>query len=171
MKVLSYMVEAHIFRENRNELEFLLLKRSEKEIYPCVWQMVTGSIKPGEKAYATALREIKEEADLNPVKMWVVPYVNSFYSRRRDHICLVPVFAAQVDSNAIVKVSHEHSEYKWVRLDEALKLLAWQGQRNSVKTIFDYFTSEMSYLNFEEIDLKRVRFREERGGIGGKAGQ
>ena len=155
MKVLSYMIEAHIFRQVEDEIEFLLMKRAENEIYAGVWQMVTGAIMHGEKAFDAAFREINEEAGVVPQKMWVVPYVNSFYSRRRDHICMVPVFAALIDSNAKVTLSDEHSDFQWVRRDDAIRLLAWQGQRNSVKTIHNYFTNEISFLNFEEINVKK----------------
>lgn len=150
------MVEAHIFRVKNNKMEFLLLKRAEKEIYPGVWQMVTGSINQTEKAAETVIREIMEETGLLPEKLWVVPYVNSFYSRRRNHICMVPVFAAQVSDNSDVKISHEHSDFKWLEKSEAIKLLAWQGQRVSVNTIYDYFTNEISFFNFELIDLTKL---------------
>lgn len=154
MRITSSLVETHIFRYkgNSDDIEFLLLKRSDNQPYPGVWQMVTGKIKENEKAYETALRELKEETGLEPEKFWVVPYVNSFYSHEQDFVCLVPVFAVLVGSND-VKISDEHSKYKWVDKDEAEKLLAWKGQRISVKTIHDYFTKERSFLNFIEIKL------------------
>lgn len=156
MKVLSYMIEVHIFRVVDGKMEFLLLKRAEKEIYSGVWQMVTGSVNQSEKAAETVLREIKEETDLIPEKLWVVPYVNSFYSRRRNHICMVPVFAAQVGYHSEVKISDEHSDFKWLQKDDAIKVLAWQGQRISVNTIYDYFTNDLSFFNFELIDISKV---------------
>lgn len=151
------MIEAHIFRqtEKADDIEFLLLKRSEIDIYPGVWQMVTGAIQKNERAYYTALREIKEETGLIPEKLWVVPYVNSFYSIKRDHICMVPVFAACVTNRDKVIISEEHTEFQWVDKATALKLLAWPGQRNSVEVIYNYFTHERSFLNFEEIDIKK----------------
>ena len=64
MELISNLVEVHIFREMENGIEFLLLKRSEDEIFPGVWQMVSGKIKDGEKSYETAVRELKEETGL-----------------------------------------------------------------------------------------------------------
>ncbi|MCZ7604287.1 MAG: NUDIX pyrophosphatase [Melioribacteraceae bacterium] len=154
MHLTTFLIEAHIFRQiDENQIEFLLLKRSDGEIYSGVWQMVTGSIDKNEKAYQTALREIKEETSLLPKQFWVVPNVNSFYEPKKDYICMVPVFAALVDLDCQVTISNEHSEYKWVSLDEAKKLLAWRGQRNSVEIIYEYFTKEKSFLNFVEIKL------------------
>jgi dATP pyrophosphohydrolase len=148
------MIEAHIVRKVEGDIEFLLLKRSDKDIYPGVWQMVTGSILSGEKAYDAVLREIKEETGLIPDKLWVVPYLNSFYSRFRNHVCMVPVFSALIQGNPDIIISDEHVEYKWVNKMTAVKSLAWIGQRNSVEIIHEYLTNEINVLNFEEIKFK-----------------
>lgn len=152
MKIISNLIEAHIFRESENGIEFLLLKRSEDQHYPGLWQMVTGKIKEGEKAFQTALREIKEETELVPIQLWVAPTVNSFYEPRDEFICLIPVFAARVKSNK-VKISSEHTEYKWVNKQTAQKLLAWEGQRKAVQIIEDYFLNEKSFFHFVEIAI------------------
>ena len=153
MNIVSTMIEAHIFREINNGIEFLLMKRSEKQIYPGLWQMVTGKIKANEKAFETALREIKEETGLTPVQLWVAPTVNSFYEPKEEYICLLPVFAARVGRDQ-VKISDEHTEYKWVDKITAQKLLAWEGQRKAVGIIEDYFLNEKSFFHFVEITLE-----------------
>jgi dATP pyrophosphohydrolase len=150
MNIISNLIEAHIFRESENGIEFLLLKRSEGQPYPGLWQMVTGKIKNDEKAYQTALREIKEETGLVPIQLWVAPTVNSFYEPKDEYICLLPVFAARVESSE-VKLSREHTEYQWVNKATAQKLLAWEGQRKAVQIIEDYFLNEKSFFHFVEI--------------------
>lgn len=161
MIIDSILIEAHIFRKHENGIEFLLLKRSEGQLYPNIWQMVTGSIEANEKAYQTAIREIKEETGLRADKFWVVPNVNSFYSFQKDEMCLIPVFAANVRNDAIVKISDEHCEYRWVCKEEAKKLLAWPGQRKSVEIIHDYFMNQNSFFQFVEIDLTELNFYKE----------
>lgn len=153
MDIVSNLIEAHIFRESESGIEFLLLQRNEDQIYPSVWQMVSGKIERNEKAFETSLRELKEETNLTPLKMWVAPKVNSFYSSGDDSICLIPVFAIQVENNAKVKISGEHSDYKWVTPNEAKKLLAWYGQRRAVDLISEYFLNEKSFLKFVEIQI------------------
>lgn len=152
MNVASSLIEVHIFRKIGNDLEFLLLKRAPNEKYPDLWQMVTGSIE-NEDAHQTALREINEETGLTPIKFWVVPNINSFYSPERDVIIMIPVFAVLVDGKQKVIISEEHSEFKWVKKEEAIKLLAWPGQRQSVEIICEYFTNQQSFLKFVEIHL------------------
>jgi len=152
MNIVSTMIEAHIFRESEKGIEFLLLKRSEGQPYPGLWQMVTGKIKPEEKAHQTAMREIKEETGLVPVQLWVAPTVNSFYEPKDEYICLLPVFAARVETDQ-VKLSDEHTEFQWVDKITAQKLLAWEGQRKAVQIIEDYFLNEKSFFHFVEIKL------------------
>ena len=147
------LVEADIFRKKGDELEFLILKRSENEIYPGLWQMVTGSGKEGEKAFETAIREIKEETDLDPVNMWVVPNINSFYMPEDDSLHFVPVFVVEITDQQEVQISPEHVEFKWVDREEACSLLAWEGQRNSVNLIEKYFTNSDPNYKFEQITL------------------
>jgi dihydroneopterin triphosphate diphosphatase len=150
MKIKSDLVEVHVFNIENNDLKFLLLKRSSQKIYPGLWQMVSGHIKKGETAVKTALRELKEETGLKPLHLWVAPNINSFYFPGDDSITLIPVFAAQVDNNAVI-ISDEHSEFKWVSSEEAKKYLAWEGQRKSVDIIKEYFTNQISFLKFTEI--------------------
>ena len=67
MKIIDDIIEAHIFRLVEDRLEFLLLRRAaDEEVYPGVWQPVTGRMHEGEKAWEAALREIKEETGLSP---------------------------------------------------------------------------------------------------------
>ncbi len=153
MKIISTMIEAHIFREAKNGIDFLLLKRANNQIYPGLWQMVTGKIEEEEKAHQTALREIKEETDLKPIQLWVAPTINSFYEPKDEYICLLPVFAARMDGETDVILSKEHTEYKWVGKDEAKKLLAWPGQREAVDIIEDYFLNEKSFFHFVEVSV------------------
>ena len=154
MKIISHLIEAHIFRKRKGGIEFLLLKRAEDQIYPGIWQMVSGKIETGENAYISAVRELKEETGLTPLKIWVAPKVNSFYSDKSDTICLVPVFAVQVEKKSKVQLSKEHMEFKWVSSKKANKMLAWDGQRKALELIEEYFMNERSFLNFVEIKIQ-----------------
>ena len=153
MKFVTNLIEAHIFRHTDGGIEFLMLKRAENEIFPGLWQMVSGKIKDGEKAYETALREIREETGLRPIKFWSAPNINSFYDADKDNITFLPVFAALIGTSDDVKLSKEHTAFKWVKTGEAKKLLAWPGQRKSVDVIENYFNKEINFLNFVEIEI------------------
>lgn len=154
MKIISNMIEAHIFRETKEGIEFLLLKRSEKEIYPGLWQMVTGKVEENETAYQAALREIFEETGLRPQRLWVVPNVNTFYSHENNTISLLPVFAARVSGHEEIKICDEHTESCWYIPEKAKSLLAWEGQRHSVEIIGRYYSKDRIFWDYIEINLK-----------------
>lgn len=153
MKIISTLIEAHIIRTINNEIEFLLMKRNQNEKYPNIWQMVTGTIDENEKAFETAIREIEEETSIKPKRLWIVPNINSFYSHEKNEICFVPVFVTQFENDVQIKISNEHSEYKWLEKEKAKKLLAWPGQRKSVDIIYDYFSGIDKSLKMIEINL------------------
>jgi dihydroneopterin triphosphate diphosphatase len=153
MKIISNMIEAHIFRETKDGIEFLLLKRSEKEIYPGLWQMVTGQVEENETAYHAALREILEETGLRPERLWVVPNVNTFYSHENNTISLLPVFAAKVSGHEEIKICDEHTESCWYNPEKAKSKLAWEGQRHSVDLISRYHSKDRIFWDYIEINL------------------
>ena len=153
MNILTNLIEAHIVRIVDNIIEYLLLKRSKDKLYPNIWQMVTGKPNKNEKAYQTAIREIKEETNLALSKLFIVPHVNSFYNSFDDSINFVPVFLSLVNCDENVIISAEHQDYKWVKREMAKKLLAWPGQSAAVNIIHDYLTKKKENLNFIEIDL------------------
>lgn len=153
MNIKSTLIESHIFRKIEDGIEFLLMKRAPNEVYAGVWQMVTGAIENGEKAFETALREINEETNLSPIGFWIVPNVNSFYSSVDDSITMMPVFVAEVEINSDVILSSEHSEYIWCSKNKAKKMLVWPGQRKSVDIISEYFSVNSSLLKLIEIEI------------------
>jgi len=149
----SNLIEVHVFRLVNSKMEFLILERSKNNIYHGLWQMVTGKIEDGEKAFETAVREIKEETDLNIEELWVVPKINTFYSENSDSIYHVPVFAVKVSSESKVKLSKEHCNYKWVNYEEAIDTFAWEEQKNALKILVDYYKNKKEYL-----DLLKITF-------------
>jgi dihydroneopterin triphosphate diphosphatase len=153
LEIKSNLIEVHIIRFVNDKIEYLLLKRSSHQKYPNIWQMVTGKIKEGEKAYQTAVREIREEANLQIDKLFIVPNVNSFYNSDDNSTNLIPVFVTVVNKDAVVTISEEHQSYQWVNKKKAKKLLAWPGQSKSVDFISDFFSSKKENLSFIEINL------------------
>lgn len=151
MKIKGQIIEVHVIRRNKGRLQFLLIKRAPEEIYPNLWQMVSGRIEKGEHAVHAAYRELLEETGLIPTKMWIVPQINSFYNPIDDEINVIPVFAALTEPELPVILSEEHTEFQWVSAQKAKKLLAWAGQRQVVDLITEYFSSSRQFLKFVEL--------------------
>ena len=134
--ITSRFVDCHIFRIRADGGdEWLVMKRAPHIHLGGTWQMVSGHLEAGEKAYECAARELLEETGLRPLHFYQASYVNRFYIAASDEIVLSPVFAAQVAPDARVRLSGEHTDYAWVGYEEACRRYPWPGQRKAIEVI------------------------------------
>jgi dATP pyrophosphohydrolase len=151
MEIKSNLVEVHIAQIVNGNVKYLVLKRSDNQKYPNIWQMVTGKVRENEKAFEAAIREVKEETSIKVNKLWIVPHVNSFYNAEDNSVNLIPVFLSVIEPNLEVNISSEHQDYQWVKKSDAKNLFAWPGQAKSLEIINDYLKKKNKNLNFIEI--------------------
>jgi len=126
MQFISNTVQVHLFMYNPDILDYkhLLLKRSsDNNIYPNVWQVITGMINENESPLECAIRETMEESHLEPINKWVIPIVGTFFNQKENSMNFVPIFAFEVKFDEQVIISSEHSEYKWLDYNVALDYL------------------------------------------------
>lgn len=154
--IVSSIVEVCAFRKPQGKPaeEYLLLQRSGSDrIYPGLWQLMTGSVKGTETAVAAALRELYEETHVRPKKLWVVPLVNSFYVASDDVVHLTTVFAAEIDSEAVITLSSEHQNYLWLEYEQTIKKLVWPGQRKAVAMVQEFVIRPSNQHSLTEVTL------------------
>lgn len=150
-KINFEIVEVVLFRRT-TEPEFLVLQRSDdEEIYPGLWQIVSGGIESGEKAYEAALREVREETGFRPLSLYNTPLTNTFYFFTNDSVNVSPVFAAEIDPRQKVKLSDEHKDFRWLTREAAVSLLVWPGQKNAIRIIDDYIVGRNPSDEFMKI--------------------
>ena len=146
------VIDAYVYIPTNDGLSFLLLKRAKTKMYEHIWQGVAGKIEKGEKSWETAKRELKEETGLKPNKIFIVDHVSKFYEQIDDRINLVPVFGIEVNTQEVL-LSDEHSEYKWVTIDEALDLLVWTGQKQAIKIVNNMILSNDDRMRWSEVKI------------------
>ena len=153
-KVISNYVEVHVAYKNKSGYEFLLLKRTEEDkVYPGIWQMITGGVQDFETIRDGVMREITEETGIKPMAVYSIPRVNSFYFDYGDAICLSPVFLA-IAGNKDVKLSEEHTEYKWVDYNNAIALIRWPDQIESLNVIHKYLNDSFLFNKLLKLEIE-----------------
>ena len=146
------VIYSYVYRTTSAGLLFLVLKRAKTKMYEHIWQGVAGKIEDGETSWEAAIRELKEETGLAPLKIFVADHVSKFYETNGDRINLVPVFGIEVDSEIVI-ISREHCDHKWVDLNGALDLLVWRGQKQAIQVIHDMVISNDDRMRWSEVTL------------------
>ena len=140
---MKKLIDVYPYRLNDDEIEFLILKRSSDKIYANQWRMVGGKVQENEQYWKAALRELKEEISLAPIKFWTVPSLNNFYEHSSDTIHHIPAFAAQIDwSDDKISLDDEHTGYIWVTADKINDYIHWPEQRRLIQLIHDILTKQ-----------------------------
>ena len=150
------VVDVYVFRKVENKIRFLLLKRANNKIYEHLWQGVAGKIETGESACQAALRELEEETGLKPKHMFIADHVSKFYEQIGDRINLIPVFGIEVESEE-VRLSDEHTEFRWMDVDEAEETLVWSGQKKGVRTVHGMLRSNDDRMKWSEIKINKEK--------------
>ena len=148
------VVDCYVYQQTDKGLKFLILKRNEKKLYEHLWQGVAGKIEKDEEAWQTAIRELKEETGLDPVKMFVADHVSQFYEKHGDRVNLVPVFGIEVDSKNVI-LSDEHIEYKWLDFKEAFDTLVWNGQKKGIQTVYNMVSNNDERIRWTTIEINK----------------
>ena len=151
-KMKVRVIDAYVYRKTMKAIEFLILKRAKTKIYEHLWQGVAGKIEKGEKAWEAAIRELREETGLTPLKVFIADHVSSFYEKHGDRLNFVPVFGIEVDSQEVI-LSTEHCDFKWVKLDVALSYLVWNGQKRGIQVVNDMVTSNDDRMKWSKIKI------------------
>lgn len=102
--------------------EFLMLKRSipyhgEKI---CRWDIPGGRIKPGEKVEKALKREVREETGLVLEKIEKILAVQDILRIKGKHIVRI-TYLVKCKPGKIKIDPKEHSEYKWINLQDLKK--------------------------------------------------
>lgn len=107
-------VAAHVLIQKDNK--YLVIKRSPNDVYkPNLWDTPGGIIKFGEKIIDALVRETKEESGLT-VKVGNVIFCNDFVNGNRHQFDLV-YLCEYIDGDVKLNLK-EHTEFKWVDLEE-----------------------------------------------------
>jgi 8-oxo-dGTP pyrophosphatase MutT (NUDIX family) len=133
--VRASLVDVYVLRGAQDALQCLVLRRSPEGRCPGAWESVHGHIESDERPAQAALRELAEETGLQPVRLYNLSRVETFYQHRLDEVALVPVFAAFVAPDAAVRLGPEHDRFEWLPPTEAGHRFAWPRERRALEDV------------------------------------
>ncbi len=98
-----------------DEGHVLVLERARSK----TWSLPGGRLEKGEALDKALIREIKEETDLDVVK--IKPFAtNILTDPYQTKYCVY--FETKVMNPSIIKISPEHTQYKWISLEDIPKI-------------------------------------------------
>ncbi len=122
------------FRRNKGGIEVALIAVGAK----LRWQLPKGTVERGESPQIAALREVREEAgieteileQLDVIEYWYVGDSHGQRVRFHKHVYFFLMLYLRGD---VIDHDDEVREARWVPIDEAIELLAFENERKIVE--------------------------------------
>lgn len=131
-------VLVYCFRRETFGIEYLMLRRSPK--YGGFWQGVTGAIEGNETTIDGARRELTEETQLSPARLFEVEFNYTFPVEEEWKPWYAPgvafieeyVFLAEITDGSEPILSFEHDQYEWMPYATAVARLRWANNQRAL---------------------------------------
>lgn len=95
----------------------------------CIFELnLTGHVDPGENEWLTALRETKEESGIEESDLEIYKDINKTleYRVKGKDKTVIYWLAKLKDINKNVMLSSEHTEYRWLKFEDAQNLSGYR---------------------------------------------
>lgn len=126
------------YAKQKNKIYYLILKR---KLHWKGWEFPKGGLKPSESKEKAVKREIKEETGLKVLKIkrfnvsGKYRYKEKYDDRKGIIGQTFSLYAAEIKKGKIKLDKIEHSSYKWVKFEKAMKKLTWANQKRCLKIV------------------------------------
>jgi bis(5'-nucleosidyl)-tetraphosphatase len=128
---------AVVFRKAEGKIYYLLLQYEAGH-----WDFPKGNIEKGEKMEETAKREIGEETGIKDVKFidGFKEWIKYFFRAGGENIFKIVTFLLAETKETEVKISWEHTGFRWLPYKEALEQLTFKNAKEILKKANEFLT-------------------------------
>ncbi len=148
-KILTFVVEGR---------KFLALEMTKHPEHAPEggWFVVTGGVEENESPEDAVAREVLEETRLNIEEINPLNW-GSVYEWRGE-LCEEQNFIAFVKSGEVI-LNEEHSKYKWLNLDDFIKKINWDDDKELLKKVLEKAIKKEKH--FDKMYFKDYRRKNE----------
>lgn len=128
-----------------DKIEYLILKRKKHWVG---WEFPKGGVECFETRKHAVKREVKEETGLKILKIkkfnvkGKYEYEKEFPDRKGIIGQNFLLYAVEVEKGKVSIDEREHSDFRWMNFEEAMKKLTWENQKECLKIVNDYLEQE-----------------------------
>ena len=136
---------AIIFRRENNKIYYLLLHYpSSAKALKEYWDLPKGHIEKGEDEIETAKREVKEETGLKDIEFidGFRETIKYFFKFQGKTVLKFVTFYLTETKIKKVKISREHTGFKWLPFKEAIEQLTFQNAKEILKKAQDFLSGK-----------------------------
>lgn len=129
-KELPIKIQTILYRIENGSLLVLVIKRSLQD--GGFWQTITGTLELDESIFDSRKRELEEEVGITDA-VYDDTEISRFAWKKKDWVVVEIVYSARIESKEIILNPKEHSEYKWLTIDEAIGLVEKEQTKECLK--------------------------------------
>lgn len=121
----------------------IVVGRRKRERDGYVWSLPKGTPEEGETREETALREVREESGLEVRILSYFDAISYSFVRTGERIeKTVHYYIMEAIGGSFDQYDKEFDELRWVRMDEAVRLLDFQTESGLVQRAYDALTRD-----------------------------
>jgi NADH pyrophosphatase NudC (nudix superfamily) len=132
-----------VFVVNEGKLLALEMTKHPEHAPEGGWFVVTGGVEENESYENTVAREILEETGLKVEEIISLNW-GSIYEWGEE-LCKEQNFIAFVKSGEVI-LNEEHSKYEWLNLDEFIKKINWDDDKELLKKVLEKALNKEKYF-------------------------
>ena len=127
-----------IFCKEKGKIYYLLLHYEMGH-----WGFSKGHIEKGESLEDTVRREVKEETGLEDIRIieGFKEWIKYFFKLKEKNIFKIVTYLLAETKQKEVKISWEHTGYKWLTYEEAVKQLTFENTKEVLKKADDFLSN------------------------------